>query len=145
MTTPNVPAGFQPVVPVGFNAHIGPILRDPSRKAGEAGRFHFTPLKHHLNAGHNVHGGVLMTLCDIMLGYTVHEAIPGKLATTATLNTDFLSGAREGEVIEGRAEVTRLTRSLVFVGGDLSVAGKTVMTASGIWKIIGERKDSALT
>ncbi len=144
MTTPHVPAGFQPVVPVGFNAYIGPILRDPARKAGEAGRFRFVPEPHHLNAGHNVHGGLLMTLCDIMLGYTVHEAIPGKVATTATLNTDFLAGAKAGEVIEGSAEVTRLSRSLVFVGGTLSVAGKTIMTASGIWKIIGNRKDASV-
>lgn len=143
MTSENVPAGFQPVVPVGFNAYIGPILRDLSRKAGEAGRFRFQPEAHHLNAGHNVHGGLLMTLCDIMLGYTVHEAIPGKLATTATLNTDFVAGVREGELIEGRAEVTRLTRSLVFVSGALAVSGKPVMTASGIWKIIGDRKEGA--
>ncbi len=132
-----VPEGFEPVVDEGFNAYIGPILRDLSKGPGEAGRFVFTPRAQHLNGGGATHGGLLMTLADVVLGFTVHEAIPGQAASTVTLNTDFLAGGKEGEPIEGRAAITRKTKSLVFVAGDLSSGGRILLTASGIWKILG--------
>ncbi|MBM3556959.1 MAG: PaaI family thioesterase [Alphaproteobacteria bacterium] len=55
---------------------------------------------------------------------------------TISLNTDFVSGAKPGDWIDGEAEITRKTRNLVFVSGRLSVEGKTVLNASGIWKIL---------
>lgn len=121
----------------GFNAYVGPLLRDPSKAAGDEKRFAFLPEAKHLNGGGALHGGFLMTIADNVLGFTVHEQTDGKVASTVTLNTDFLAGGVAGAVLWGRAAITRRTRSLIFVAGDLSQDGKLLMTATGIWKIIG--------
>lgn len=121
----------------GFNAYLGHLLRDPAKAAGEAQRFGFLPEPKHLNGSGNLHGGFLMSIADNVLGFTVHEQTDGRVASTVTLNTDFLSGGVAGEPLWGRAAITRRTRSLIFVAGDLSQRGKLVLTATGIWKIIG--------
>lgn len=121
----------------GFNAYVGALLRDPAKSAGDAQRFAFLPEAKHLNGGGALHGGFLMTLADNVLGFTVHEQTEGRVASTVTLNTDFLAGGVAGSPVWGRAAITRRTRSLIFVGGDLSQDGKLLMTATGIWKIIG--------
>jgi acyl-coenzyme A thioesterase PaaI-like protein len=129
--------GFQPIPMGGFNAYLGALLRDPAKAAGEERRFGFLPEARHLNGGGALHGGFLMSIADNVLGFTVHEATEGRIASTVTLNTDFLSGGVAGEPLWGRATITRKTRSLIFVSGDLSQGDKLLMTATGIWKIIG--------
>jgi acyl-coenzyme A thioesterase PaaI-like protein len=84
-----------------------------------------------------VHGGMLMSFADDVLGMTVWEAAGRRPCTTVQLNTHFVSPARAGEFVEGRAEVLRATRTVVFVRGTLSVAGRTVVAADGVWKILG--------
>ncbi len=121
----------------GFNAYLGQLLRDPAKAAGDARRFGFLPEHKHLNGGGNLHGGFLMSIADNVLGFTVHEQTEGRIASTVTLNTDFLSGGVAGEPLWGRAAITRKTRSLIFIAGDLSQGGKLLLTATGIWKIIG--------
>ena len=128
---------YQPIVMGGFNAYVGAILRDPGKEAGAEQRFAFLPEAKHLNGGGALHGGLLMTLADNVLGFTVHEQTEGRIASTVTLNTDFLAGGVAGAPVWGRAAITRKTRSLIFVAGDLSQNGKLLLTATGIWKIIG--------
>lgn len=128
---------FQSISMGGFNAYVGTLLHDPAKAAGAEKRFAFLPEARHLNGGGALHGGFLMTLADNVLGFTVHEQTEGRIASTVTLNTDFLAGGVAGSPVWGRAAITRRTRSLIFVGGDLSQDGKLLMTATGIWKIIG--------
>ncbi len=130
-------SSLEPIGMGGFNAYVGPLLRDPAKQPGEEKRFAFLPEAKHLNGGGNLHGGLLMTLADNVLGFTVHEQTEGRIASTVTLNTDFLAGGVAGEPVWGRAAITRRTRSLIFVAGDLSQGGKLLLTATGIWKIIG--------
>lgn len=129
--------GFAPILMGGFNAYLGTLLRDPAKGAGDARRFGFLPEAKHLNGGGALHGGFLMSIADNVLGFTVHEATEGRIASTVTLNTDFLSGGIAAEPLWGRAAITRKTRSLIFVAGDLSQGEKLLLTATGIWKIIG--------
>ena len=128
---------FQSISMGGFNAYVGTLLHDPAKAAGAERRFAFLPEARHLNGGGALHGGFLMTLADNVLGFTVHEQTEGRIASTVTLNTDFLAGGVAGSPVWGRAAITRRTRSLIFIGGDLSQDGKLLMTATGIWKIIG--------
>ena len=44
---------------------------------------------------------------------------------------------RLGEFVEVGAEVLRATRTVVFVRGTLEVAGRAVVHADGVWKILG--------
>ena len=81
--------------------------------------------------------GMLMTFIDRTLGSLVWHAIDGRPCATVSLNTDFLAPARPGDWIECRGQVTRQTRALVFVRGELTTADRTLMTASGVWKKLG--------
>ena len=60
-----------------------------------------------------------------------------KPCTTVQLSTQFISPARIGDFVEGRAEVLRATRTVVFVRGLLTVGDRTVVSAEGVWKILG--------
>lgn len=136
------PPGYEPVFNEGFNAYVGPIWRKPG--AGETpDRFLFEVREHHLNGGGFLHGGMLMALADVVLGVTVSRAIGGAPCATVTLNCDFVSAGKRGDRIEGEAHITRRTRSVVFVSGELytNAAGearRTLMTAMGIWKILDQ-------
>lgn len=131
-------AGLEPFgTSSGYNAYVGTIYQDLSKAPGEPRRFGFMPEAKHLNGGGNIHGGVLMSLVDTILGFTAQGGTATKAAATVTLNTDFLSGGVAGEIVWGTAHVTRATRSLIFVAGELTQGSKTLMTASGIWKVLG--------
>ncbi|MBX6747993.1 MAG: PaaI family thioesterase, partial [Acetobacteraceae bacterium] len=60
-----------------------------------------------------------------------------KPCTTVQLNTQFIAPVRVGDFVEGRAEVLRTTRSVLFVRGMLTVGDRTVAHADGVWKILG--------
>jgi uncharacterized protein (TIGR00369 family) len=99
------------------------------------GHYLFDLEDQHLNGGGMAHGGLLMTLADTVLGTTVAGAV-GHMCNTITINCDFLSGAKKGERIEISTQITRKTRTVVFVSGTLSVGDRPVMTAAGVWRII---------
>jgi uncharacterized protein (TIGR00369 family) len=127
-------AGWKAMRPEGYPALIGPFWY----KREEGGfRYGFPAEARHLNLGGVVHGGMLMSFADDVLGMTVWEAAGRKPCTTVQLSTQFISPARAGEFVEGRAEVLRSTRSVVFVRGLVTVGDRTVIHADGIWKILG--------
>lgn len=120
-----------------FNSYFGTLMVDRALPVGAPRRYVLVPEAKQLNGGGALHGGCLMTMADNMLGATAHEAIEGKMAATVTLNTDFLAaGSLDGPVF-GQARITRATRSLIFVSGELSQNDRVLMSASGIWKVIG--------
>ena len=84
-----------------------------------------------------VHGGLLATMIDHALGRTVREAVGGAAVATIQLDLHYLAPARPGQFIEARGEVTQRTRSVVFIRGTLLANGKPVLTASGVWKVLG--------
>jgi uncharacterized protein (TIGR00369 family) len=127
------PAGYTAVFgDVGFNKHVGPIWQSPDKK-----EFLLDIRDVHLNGGGTLHGGMMMALADVVLGRSVRDALEGKSAVTISLNCDFIGPAKLGERVRGTAKITRRTRSIVFIGCELSVEGRTIMTATGIWKILG--------
>ncbi len=126
-----IPAGYEasPTLDGNFGQSLGPLFR---RLDGGGYAFRVGP--EHRNGRGMTHGGVLMTIADQTLGLTVQQALDGGPAVTVTLNCDFVDGAQAGELIEVDAVVTRVTRSLVFVKGELTSEGRTILTAAGIWK-----------
>lgn len=131
----DIPEGYAPAWNEGFNKYVGPFYG----KAREDGSVHFfTDLREeHLNGTGVVHGGFLMAFADAVLGTAVSLAVEGVPCATMTLNTGFIAAAKPGGRIEGEADVTRRTRSVVFVQGRVYAGDKTLMTASGIWKVLG--------
>ena len=103
-----------------------------------AGRaFGFMARDAHANARGAIHGGMLAVFMDHTLGLTVRTATGGVPVATVQLDLQYLAAGRTGTLIEGRGEVVRRTRSLVFVRGTLTAEGTPVLSATGIWKIIG--------
>jgi acyl-coenzyme A thioesterase PaaI-like protein len=85
-----------------------------------------------------VHGGVLLTFAD----YVIYRAIGDERGhqqqfATINLNTQFLAAAKQSQIIYGDGRVVRNTRSVIFAEGRLWTDERKVMTATGIWKIIG--------
>jgi uncharacterized protein (TIGR00369 family) len=127
-----VPEGFapHPVPDGGFGQLLGPLY---SRRIGKNLRFGFVCQKNHTNAMNNVHGGLLMTFADQVLGLSVQDALQSDRVATVSLNCDFVSGVRAGQWIEGEARITRIAQSLVFVEGTIFRGRSIVLTASGLW------------
>ena len=85
------------------------------------------------------HGGMLLTFADMTLIMTSNvQAELRRYLTTVNLSTDFVRAAPMGAWLEGRAEVIRVTGSLVFSQAILSVDGEPAARASGILKPVGE-------
>jgi len=94
----------------------------------------------HANPAGAVHGGILVTFADHMLGRHVEittDAVPN---VTIQLNTHFLAAVTPGTFLELRAEVTRATGSLVFIRGIISVDGHDSVALDGIWRVFRPRK-----
>ncbi len=119
----------------GFLSLIGPVKTE--RTAEDRWVFSFEVGEQHLNPGGVCHGGMLMSFADHVLGAIAWEAGGFKPCSTITLNCDFTQAAKLGDLVEGEAQVTRATRSLIFVNGTLSARGNTVLQANGIWKVLG--------
>lgn len=132
------PPGYEPASVSGFDAYVGPVLRMAG--AGEtADSFLFDVREHHLNGAGYLHGGMLMALAEIVLGAAARRAANAP-CTVVSLNCDFVAAGRPGDRVEGEARITRRTRSVVFLSGELHVrehngACRTLLTATGIWKI----------
>ncbi|MBL9098061.1 MAG: PaaI family thioesterase [Alphaproteobacteria bacterium] len=133
-TTPKpAPAGYTAVFgDTGFNKYVGPVWQSPDGK-----EFLFDVRDIHLNGGHTLHGGMAMALADIVMGRSVRDALDGQTAMTISLNCDLIGPARLGDRIRGSATITRKTRSIVFISSELTVDGKPILTATGLWKIVG--------
>ncbi|MFA5119979.1 PaaI family thioesterase [Zavarzinia sp.] len=119
----------------GFLGLIGPVRTE--KPDGERWLFSFTVGEQHLNPGNVCHGGMLMSFADHVLGTVVWESIGHRPCSTITLNCDFVTAAKLGDLVEGEARITRSTRSLIFVNGLLTAGGKVVLQANGIWKVLG--------
>lgn len=124
---------WQPRLTDDFSHFVGPVL-----ERLENGRrvFAFQADARHANDRGVVHGGMLMTFADQAFGEIVLDSVGRKLCATIQLNTHFIAAVQTGDFVEGRAEIVRGTRSLVFVRGMLTVGDRTVAAIDGIWKVL---------
>ncbi len=133
MPSSAVPPGFEicRIADGCFAEYVGPLYV----REGEPARFGFLAQPRHGNVHEAVHGGMLMTLADQVLGLTVMQAVGLETpVVTVSLHCDFVSAARPGDWIEGEATITRMTRSLIFVRGSLGCGRSVVLSAAGVWK-----------
>lgn len=137
-----VPPGYRVcTMPDGaFGTGVGPLF---IRMDGTG--FAFRVEARHCNAREVVHGGMLMTFADQVLGLTVQRAVETVNVATISLHCDLVSSAIPGDLVEGEAVVTRITRSVVFVRGSLRCGDRPVMTASGVWKRLKSMPTTAST
>ncbi|CAB3648760.1 PaaI family thioesterase [Achromobacter pestifer] len=119
----------------GFAGLIGPLW---VRKETEGWAYGILATASHLNPADVVHGGLLTALLDHGLSAIAWEALERRACVTVQLDTHFLMAARAGQFLEVRGRVVRATSSLVFMQGELTVAGNIVATASALLKSLGK-------
>ena len=128
------PAGFQPYHSSSpFTELSGPFFQRelPDGDFVRGSRV----LDHHTNAAGFVHGGLLMTFVDTVMGQAVGRAIKGP-ALTIRMATNFLQPARLGQWVEGRGRVIRVTRQIIFATGDLTAGRRALVAAEGMFQRI---------
>lgn len=119
----------------GFAGLIGPLW---ARKEAAGWAYGILATASHLNPAGVVHGGLLTALLDHGLSAIAWEALERRACVTVQLDTHFLMAARADQFLEVRGRVVRATSSLVFMQGELSVAGNVVATASALLKLVGK-------
>ena len=132
-----VPDGYKKL---GWHAWFDVLVGPMYYKKEESGEYKFITkiLDKHLNAHGIAHGGYSMTLADIFLGTSVFVASGKKPCSTISLNCNFVSPGLQDDLVECDAKVTRTTKSLVFIEGNLISKDKVILSASGIWKILNQ-------
>ena len=123
---------------INFNTHAGPLYY----KRGEKGtRDEFVMglrvQPYMCNPAGTLHGGMMMTVADLVggMGATFLAGIRGKFVPTVSMTFDFVAPAREGDWVEGRLELVRATRSLLFSHIYLTVGDTKILRASCIVKV----------
>ncbi len=130
-------AGWEPYTDDGFIGLIGPFWAK-RQGDGQAPRFAFLAENKHHNRRGVVQGGMLMTFADRTMGMTCWHVNGQKPQATVHLDVHFVDGVQIGEFVEMHAKVVRRTRSLIFMSGELMVGSRTVATANGVWKMLGQ-------
>lgn len=93
-------------------------------------------LGHHLNARSLAHGGVLLTLADVALGYAMAtSADPLISAVTSHLSADFAGSAKLGDWVESRVDIQKIGRTLAFANVYLHVGDQRIVRASGVFAV----------
>jgi uncharacterized protein (TIGR00369 family) len=133
-----IPAGFTRISfpPSPFVEMTGPMYG--RRENGEF-TLGFIVERKHCNAAGVCHGGMVATVCDMLL--TVGSNIQSgqsRFLPTISMTCDFLAGAKEGAWLEGRVTVLRVTKNLLFASAILEGAEGPVARASGVMKVSGE-------
>lgn len=94
--------------------------------------------EHHLNEGGVVHGGLLATLLDVVMGSAVVSTLDldgGEWCATQSLTTDFIRPGTEGTLyavgeVERRGQLAANAVGRVHSGDD-----DTIARATGVWAI----------
>jgi acyl-coenzyme A thioesterase 13 len=128
----NIPSGFQPLFRISPIAElIGPVY---SRGAGRDLVIGLRAEQKHCNLRGTVHGGVLATIADIALGYTLaFSSDPPAGFVTANLTIDYAGSAKVGDWLETRTDVQRHGGRLAFANCYIYVGEHRIVRASGVF------------
>ncbi len=134
--TYDIPDGFVPLPwHRGFGRQVGPLFE---KRTGKSLVRAFRVGEHHTNGMDNAHGGMLMTFADMAWGGAV-ENDEDTWWVTIRLVCDFISGASRGSWVEGQGDVISEVDGIITVKGRIWSGDKTLMTGTGVFKIIEKR------
>lgn len=130
----NAPAGFEPLFRTSpFLDLLGPFYY---RKDGDALVVGLYIAEKHTNARGAAHGGLLMTLSDIAIGYaTAFSADPPLRLVTTNMSVDFAGAAKIGDWVEARVDIQKTGRRLAFANAYLHVGPERVVRASATFLV----------
>ena len=129
---PEIPSGFAPLFRTSpFLEATGPFY---FRRDGERLIIGLRVLEKHVNARGFAHGGLLMTLADIALGYSLaYREDPPASFVTATLSADFAGSAKLGDWVEAHVDIQKSGTRLAFANAYLVVDGERILRASAVF------------
>ncbi len=131
------PEGFTPMTQTSpYGRLVGPVYE---KTTPEGHVFGFRVMDKHMNMGGMTHGGMLATFADIVLGRFEARDFD-KVTVTVRMVTDYMAPARLGDWVEGRANITRQTRSFFFVDGVITCRTRNLLNASAIFKVVNRRR-----
>ncbi|HZH55898.1 MAG TPA: PaaI family thioesterase [Burkholderiaceae bacterium] len=122
--------------PSGLMSTLGPLL---SRREADEWVYGMRVDARHLNQAGLVHGGTLTTLMDHALSTIAWQHAGKSPCLTVQLNTNFLSGAQNGQLLVARGRVTHSTGSMVFLDGSIQADGTLVATGQAIMRRLAAR------
>ena len=123
-----------------FETHNGPFWH----RMDDDGQIRcaFQVEKKHLNGMKNVHGGCYMTFADYCLFATAATVLQGS-GVTVSFGCEFLDAAREGDLVEGSAEMLRAGGSMIFLRGLIKSGERPLFTFSGTIKRVKRKPSTA--
>jgi len=93
----------------------------------------------HCNARGTAHGGILATLADVALGYTMaFSSTPPANLITANLTLDFAGTAKIGDWLEAHVDVQKKGNRLSFANCYITVNEQRIVRASAIFLAAGQ-------
>lgn len=132
----DVPEGFAPLFRTSPVLDlIGPIY---SRGSGNELVLGLRVDQKHCNARGTIHGGILATLADVALGYSMAFATdPPTALVTANLSLDFAGTAQIGNWLETRVDIQKQGARLAFANCFISVGAERIVRASAVFLVAG--------
>ena len=94
--------------------------------------------KRHLNSWHVAHGGITMTLLDVVMSMAGRSLDPeARGGVTVEMKTSFMQpGGREGSRIVAKGRALHRSTTMVFCEGELWNGDKLVAKAMGTFKYL---------
>jgi acyl-coenzyme A thioesterase 13 len=127
------PPGFEPLFRSSpFLETVGPFFyrKEPDGTFVVGVRV----LPKHANARGSAHGGLLLTLLDIALGYrAAFSQDPPAALTTASLSADFVGSPKVGDWVEAHVDVQKVGSRLAFANAFLVVNGERLVRANAVF------------
>lgn len=129
----DVPAGFEKLFRFSeYTELIGPFYTKQSPQGMIVGLRFDTK---HSNARGKAHGGMISTLADIAMGYTLaFSEDPPKPFVTVNMNVDFMGHIEIGEWVEVHVTVDKKGKSIAFARCEFVTRDQVVARATGVFK-----------
>jgi uncharacterized protein (TIGR00369 family) len=90
----------------------------------------------HTNARGFAHGGVLLTLADVALGYAAEGSVdPPARLITVSISADFAGSAELGDWVEARVDIQRVGKRMAFANAYLHVGERRIVRASAVFAL----------
>src|SRR6266480_2219138 len=130
---PRAPPGFEPLFRTSpFLETVGPLFYRKERDGSFVVGLRILPK--HTNARGSAHGGLLLTLLDVALGYrAAFSQDPPAALTTASVTADFAGAPRLGDWVEAHVVVQKVGSRLAFANAFLLVNGERLVRASAVF------------
>lgn len=118
-----------------FLGHLAVTETDPSTtdRPGEDAGLGVVPGTEHSNVNGTVHGGLVATLIDAVMGRAVRSGLEdGRSAATVSMTVTYLKPGKLGEQLRASAEVRKRGSSLVMVEADVVQGDDDSPVAHGV-------------